>query len=113
MSKKITKTERDEQIERLRQWFPRGSTVYTILRHVSSSGMSRTIGVVSIRPGDAVEINIRHPNYAVSVVCGYAPDQKREGVKVHGCGMDMGFDVAYSIARTIYGDGYALNHKWL
>lgn len=37
---KITAKERAEQIEKLRNWFPKGSTVYTILRHVSRSGSS-------------------------------------------------------------------------
>lgn len=116
---KTTKTERDQAIERLREWFPKGSTVYTILRHVSRSGMQRTIGLVSLRgQEDGRETNpnavdIRHPNYAASEVLGYTLDKQREGVKVGGCGMDMGFAVVYDLARVLYDDGYALKHEWL
>jgi hypothetical protein len=108
---KISKTERDEQIEKLRAWFPKGSTVYTILRSVSRSGMSRTIGVIAILSGE--KIDIRCPNYAIGLVLGYREDRKADGLRVNGAGMDMGFDLAYSLARALYGDGYALNHKWL
>ena len=109
---KVSKTERDEQIERLRKWFPKGSTVYTILRHVSRSGMQRTIGVLSLLP-DGDKIIDRHPNYATSIVCGMPEDRQRAGVKINGCGMDMGFEVAYRLGQAIHGDGYALKHQWL
>ena len=109
---KVAKLERDEQIEHLRKWYPKGSTVYTILRHVSRSGMRRTIGVVSFCMDDGKVID-RHPNYATSIVCGMPEDRQRSGVKINGCGMDMGFEIAYRIGQAIYGDGYALSHRWL
>lgn len=46
---KITTHEREESLTRLREWFPKGSTVYTVLRHVSRSGMMRHIGVIALR----------------------------------------------------------------
>ena len=97
-----------EQIENLRAWFPKGSTVYTILRHVSRSGMRRQIGVVAILGPD----DIRHPNYAVSTALGYRLSDG-DGVIVYGAGMDMGFHLVHSLALKLYGDGYALNHRWL
>lgn len=111
---KITALERTEQLNKLRAWFPKGSTVYTICRHVSRSGMQRTIGVVALMTdGKNTGVDIRHPNYSVSRVLGYPEDRQRNGVKVNGCGMDMGFDVAYNLARALYDDGYALKHEWL
>ena len=116
---RVSKPEREEQLERLRKWFPKGSTVYTILRHVSRSGMQRTIGVVALIPPNSKsalkerDIDIRHPNYATSIVCGMLEDRQRSGVKINGTGMDMGFEVAYRIGQAIHGDGYALSHQWL
>jgi hypothetical protein len=34
-------------------------------------------------------------------------------VKVHGCGMDMGFHAVYELSGALFGDGYSLKHKWL
>lgn len=48
---KAEKAERAEAIERLRGIFPVGSTVYTILRHVSRSGMQRSISVMANSDG--------------------------------------------------------------
>lgn len=104
--------ENEEQIARLREWFPKGSTVYTIVRHVAKSGMSRTIGVVALSVQDGTVEN-RHPNYATAEVLGLRLDKKHEGVKISGCGMDMGFEIAYRLGQKLYGDGYALKHKWL
>jgi len=33
-------------------------------------------------------------------------DRKNDGVKVQGCGMDMGFHLAYNLAWTLYPDGF-------
>jgi hypothetical protein len=35
------------------------------------------------------------------------------GIKVGGCGMDMGFHVIYNISKTLFNDGYAIKHQWL
>lgn len=110
---KISKSERDEALARLREWYPKGSTVYTILRHRSRSGMQRIIGLVALRAEDDGSIVDRHPNYAASVVLGMTADKNRDGIKVGGCGMDMGFHVVYELSGALYGDGYALKHRWL
>ena len=114
--KKVPTTEFDEQVELLKGWFPKGSTVYTVLRHVSASGMQREIGVVAILPEDprapGSGADLRHPNYAVSTVLGW-PRSKGDGVKVRGCGMDMGFHLVYELSQRLYGDGYALKQRWI
>lgn len=111
----MTKTEtlqaeRQEHIAKLRDWFPKGSTVYTVLRHVSDSGMSRQISVVAILGKD----DVRHPNYSAHKALGYhLKNGFNDSLTVKGCGMDMGFEVAYNLAYALYGDGYALKHSWL
>lgn len=111
---KASKIERDEQIEKLREWFPKGSTVYTILRKVSASGMSRQISVVCLRI-DGDKIIDLHPNWSVSKALGYRLNKggAHDAVVISGCGMDMGFEIAYSLASLLHGDGYALSHRWL
>ena len=37
---------------------------------------------------------------------GYTMDRDREGLRVSGCGMDMGFHVVYSLSRVLYPDGF-------
>jgi hypothetical protein len=66
---KAARAERDEAIAKLREWIKPGDTVYTILDHVSSSGMSRAIRVVllSCEDGRAVDL---HPNYSVGKALG-------------------------------------------
>lgn len=98
---KYSKQDQAEALANLRNWFPAGSTVYTILRHVSASGMSREIGVLAnLGAGD-----FRHPNYAVAVALGLTLG-KRDGVKIGGCGMDMGFHIAYELSHKLYPQGF-------
>jgi len=111
-------TERDEAIKQLREWIPRSSTIYTILRHRSASGMTRVIGLVVFKDGQDI-----HPNYSASKALGWALDKNREGIRVSGCGMDMGHHLVYSLSQLLYGwneDGsynaegaYSLKQRWL
>ena len=104
----------EAQTKRLKEWLKPGDTVYTILRHKSPSGMSREIGLVILKaepdfPGGVRDL---HPNYAASVVLGLKQG-KRDGIKISGCGMDMGFELVYRLSVELFGDGYALKHRWL
>lgn len=94
--------------DRLRAWMPRGSTVYTILRSRSRSGMQRVIGLVVFADGYAV-----HPNSAAATVLGRRWKPDHDGVVCNGAGMDMGFELVYSLGQKLYGDGYALKPQWL
>ena len=93
--------EKQEAIEKLREWIKPGDTVHTILRHVSQSGMSRDISVVLIRPDGST----LHPDYAVAKATGY-PLSKKEGIRIGGCGMDMGFQLVYVLSRILYADSF-------
>ncbi len=106
---RITKQDRDESIALLREQFPRGSTVWTILKHVSASGMMRHVRVIAL-----TEDGPRYWSYHVARALGWPLTRKGEdAVKVSGCGMDMGFHLAYTLSQTLYDDGTALNHRWL
>jgi hypothetical protein len=95
--------ERQQAIERLRELLKPGDTVYTTLKHVSRSGMMRSIDLHLIRDNE--------PRWIASLVataCDYSWDEKRECLKVSGCGMDMGFAVVYELSRTLFPDGFGV-----
>lgn len=100
----------------LRKLLKPGDTVYTILRHVSSSGMFRTIDVVVIRKSEYKDA--RHSGYYprnISYWVGLATDtklsKKHEGLEVGGAGMDMGFHLVYNLGRVLYPKGFKHNAK--
>lgn len=103
--KQIKERERQEACERLRELLPVGSTVYCVLRHVSRSGMRREIsflvgGCEGMQKGAWIQDIDWLVCRALDMHLGKA------GIKVDGCGMDMGFHVVYSLSRVIYRDGF-------
>lgn len=96
-----------------------GATVYTVLRSVSSSGMSRTISL-KVAKGD----HILDLTYWASVVLDWKLVEVNgsRALRVGGCGMDMGFHTVYTLARVLFRDkyegqsdidaGYSLQQAW-
>ena len=82
--------------------------IFTVLNHVSSSGMTRYISAF---------VPISYPNkdgsYRADIIC--IAREKR----MSGCGMDMGFHLAYSLFSEVYGGNpnfpyqKCLSHSWL
>ena len=100
--------------ERLRELIKPGDTIYTILRHVSKSGMSRDIDIYIKRDDDMMCIS-RDVDTVTGVSNGLAKDGS---LKVPGCGMDMGFHVVDCLAWSLYPDeqkapGQEFRHRWL
>lgn len=83
-----------------------GSTVYTIVTHVSRSGMSRSIQTMIARDSEIVDIT-----WAVCRVLGLKFDQSNGGAKVSGCGMDMAFKVVYDLGRALWPEGTPEPHS--
>lgn len=113
----MKREEQQEAIAQCREWFKPGDTVYTILEHVSRSGMSRTIRVVllyitkqngeplsggSYYPSD-VKVDFIHPNHAVATAIGARLDSKRNGIVIGGCGFDAGHHLVYELSSVLYG----------
>ena len=88
--------------------FPKGSTVYLVVRQVSRSGMYRHISVHGIKDN-----KVYHYSYHVAKVLKWAYKDKTNAVGVGGCGMDMGFHLVYTLSSVLYDDGYAIKHSWL
>ncbi len=71
-------------------------TIYTLLRHCSRSGMSRSVSVflvlnTKIVNSDRDNYKIVNIDYYVEKVTGRKRDRNNGCVKIGGCGMDMGF----------------------
>lgn len=109
MNATTTKQIRQEALEHLREVLPAGSTVYCVLEHVSRSGMSRRIKVYAT----GTDGELFHISHTVSLVTGYPRTVGRDGVKIGGAGMDMGWDLVHTLGVYLHGDGYALTHRWL
>lgn len=125
----VTKAEgeramRAQAVAHLQSLLRPGQKVYTILNHVSSSGMSRSISVAIVHKGELVKLDSW-----IAQAKGEHIDQKHGGLKVSGCGMDLGFHLVYELGRMVWPNGtkkphgrrngqpdtdggYALNHVW-
>lgn len=101
MTKK-EQSEQNEARETLRKELKPGMTVYCNLRSVSRSGMSRVISLHYIDPAG----ELRWISWLAAKACGDSYDRKREGVKISGCGMDMGFALVSNLAAVLFPDGF-------
>lgn len=80
-------------------------TVYTILRHVSRSGMRRCISVFCIKDGAPVLLD----GFAAAAI-GLRTSAKHGGIVIDGVGMDMGYALVHELGRVL---GIELEHRWL
>ena len=94
---KTSRRDREEAIQRLREWVKPGATLYTVIRHRAPSGMLRVISVLMADGGD-----VRDLSYHVAQATGYTYDDDKRGVRMRGAGMDMAFALVYDLARTLY-----------
>ncbi len=110
-------------IESLKKIVKPGQTLYTVCTHVAKSGMSRDIKVLTVSREHG-KIIVRNISSLVCEVLNWKRTKDFCGVKVSGCGMDMGFHTVVSIAQALgYNtnggkpvDGtnaYGLNHQWI
>ena len=107
--------DRDYAIEHLlTHYLKQGDKVYTILRHVSTSGMSRDISLVIAQGDEIIDIT-----YYVAHAMG---EKVRESkghrvIKQNGAGMDMGFNLVYNLSSVLFHGqeraGYVLKQGWI
>jgi hypothetical protein len=104
----IKKQERERCLGRLSELLKPEATVYTILRHVSRSGMMRVIDCYVFIDGQSFCIG-----YLVSQALGLSFEDG-SGVKISGCGMDMGFAIVHELSSTMgFKDKKRLKQEWL
>lgn len=87
----------DAQLD-LRSILKPGDKIYTTLRHVSRSGMQRVIDVHVIRDNEP-----RWLGLLVAKALEYRFNDRKQGVVVGGCGMDMGFHLVNNLGYRLYG----------
>lgn len=123
---RYTNKEKAYSRERLLEILTPGDTVvYTVLKHVSRSGMMHHIQLKIVRNGDICDIT-----YYVARAMGEKIDAKYGGIKIGDCGMDMGAELIYDLGRTLWpkgtdkphgtrngepdnAGGYALKQRWI
>ena len=94
-------SEQQSSKERLLELVKPGDTVYTILRNVSRSGMSRVIDLIVMSDGQPCSISAM-----AAEVIGNRMDRYRWGIKISGAGMDMGFALVYDLSYRLFKDGF-------
>ena len=97
-----TQSSKLEAKERVLELVKPGDTIYTILRHVSRSGMQRIIDLIVLTTDGPCSIA-----YQASVLTDTPLDRERWGVKVRGAGMDMGFAVVYHLSYQLFKNEFA------
>jgi len=103
-----------EAIQRLRELAPEGSTIYTVLRHVTRSGMMRHIDLYVFAPGDDGGKPVKlWLSYLAHTALGWPLAKFDQGVKVSGCGMCMGFHLVETLSRVVYGESNAWRQEWI
>lgn len=122
---KYTKSEKQEALDKLKSWIKKGDTIHTTVKHVSKSGMTRHISVRHLKATDNPErpVNVSNYDYHVARVLDLPEAPNYQGVKIGGCGMDMGFHLVYSLSRALFKDepkgegdrdhGYWIKQEWL
>lgn len=113
---------KQDAIAKLHDLLKPGDTVYTILRHVSRSGMSRRISLVT---ADHVDLD-----YFIDKAGFVRQSSSAPGLVATNCGMDMGFSLVYNLGARMWPNGtpephgtrngepdsdggYALKQRWL
>lgn len=89
-----------------------GDTVYTVIRSVSRSGMSRRLDLYTIQENSPRFLTTLTADL-LGLSYGTEAWAKGAGLRVGGCGMDMGFHVVYELSHALFGNGYALKHEWI
>ena len=124
------KQEQEDALARLRELVKPGDTLYTVLRGVSSSGMTRYIDVYKFDcdTNNTQRLTKSCLSYNMALAGLFSYNEKRDCISVRGCGMDMGHHVVYSLASALgytryhTKDGkdaypqtncYGLDHQWL
>ena len=93
----LAAVKRERAKDQLRETLLPGSTAYTILRQVSSSGLSRHISVIGP--------DHEYLDGLVALALDY-PTARDGSLRIGGCGMDMGFAVVYDLSVTLYPHGF-------
>jgi transcriptional accessory protein Tex/SPT6 len=99
-STKLTKKEKLDNYyyaeKKLNELLNRKQEIYSIIRHVSQSGMTRHISFFIIHNNE-----IWHIDNLISDYLDYRPNKRYDALVVGGCGMDMAFSVVHHLQEQM------------
>lgn len=95
--------------EHLKELLKPGDTIKGLVRHVSSSGMSRRISLFVAVDNEIQDITWHTAQVLEEPTKGRAGWVQDVGIARGGCGMDMVFDLVYSLSRTLFPDGFGVD----
>lgn len=98
---------RADALAQLASWYPRGTTVTGVYMAGNRTGDGHTIKILAT----GARGEILNASYAACRVIGWLYDDARGGIRVNGGNMNMLAHIVYTIARELYGDGYALDYR--
>ena len=114
MPKVIDRNKLEQDKAELKDMLGDNPNVYTILRSVSASGMTRHISLKIVHKGELIDIT-----YLTSRVLGDKLSDKLgfNTIRVNGTGMDMGFHLTYNLSSVLYAGqdrpGYIIKQRWI
>tara|TARA_R110002074_G_scaffold366526_3_gene540485 strand:+ start:197 stop:472 length:276 start_codon:yes stop_codon:yes gene_type:complete len=76
-------------------------TIYSIINHVSKSGMTRHISFFKI-----IDNEPEYINHEINNLLDYKFNKNYNSLVVGGCGMDMAFHVVYQYGKVKHDNGY-------
>lgn len=91
--------EQQAAIQHLRETLNPGDHLYTVLRSVSRSGMSRVIDVYVIQDNQPIYLS----GWIASALGWTRTDS---GIRVSGCGMDAGFHLIHQLSYALFPDSF-------
>ena len=89
-----------------------GTIIYTTIRSLAKSGMSRAISCFIVTTEADGSNYIQCVDYLVGIALGLKR-HKDGGLIVRGCGMDMGYKIVSDLSSVMLSDEYALKQRWL
>lgn len=110
MQTKADIAEREQALEYLRKELKPGDVLFTVVRHVTKSGMRRSISVLRSCVDENGTPTIENLDFFVAHVVKERIDRGNGGVYQHGAGMDMGFHIVYTLGRYLWPNGTAKPH---
>lgn len=99
-------TERDHALAKLHEILTPGSQVFTIIRHVARSGMSRVISAYAVDPADGDLVSL---DWYIARITNWK-QRPHGGLAVSGAGMDMAYHVVYTVGQLMWPNGTPKPH---
>jgi len=100
--------EKDWALQKLTEWLPKGSKVFTNITWRNRAGDSWAVQLLIALNGEVMDISA----FAAPVM-GVKFNRNHGGVTVGGGNMNMAFHAVYTLAHYLHDDGYALEHRGL